>query len=273
MTIPTIGLIANEIVRNNFSQEAKKLGIEINLFQEELSTERIIEFSKNCRFLCIDPAYVSTSSLRTIERSGALIYPPISTVEALAKIDRHEATGQMLSILITRSPHAQISTWPVTLVTENVLITPAPAINEEQAIEIQLSAIKLASEIGLIGGIELIVDADDFKKLITVNWTNPISSYSFDIGSVTNYFEQYLRSVLDLPLGDTSTLNPFIVSGNLNTDPDSDDYRPYLHLMARNPKLKFDQSTKKVGLIGDDLENLLTEVIHAQQYYSGEIQE
>jgi hypothetical protein len=43
--------------------------------------------------------------------------------------------------------------------------------------------------------------------------------------------------------------------------------------MARNPKLKFDQSTKKVGLIGDDLENLLTEVIHAQQYYSGEIQE
>jgi hypothetical protein len=59
----------------------------------------------------------------------------------------------------------------------------------------------------------------------------------------------------------------------LNTDPDSDDYRPYLHLMARNPKLKFDQSTKKVGLIGDDLENLLTEVIHAQQYYSGEIQE
>lgn len=70
----------------------------------------------------------------------------------------------MLSILITRSPHAQISTWPVTLVTENVLITPAPAINEEQAIEIQLSAIKLASEIGLIGGIELIVDADDFKN-------------------------------------------------------------------------------------------------------------
>jgi len=85
MTLPIIGLIANEIVRNNFSQEAKKLGIEIKLFQEELSTERIIEFSKNCRFLCIDPAYVSTSSLRTIERSGALIYPPISTVGSLSK--------------------------------------------------------------------------------------------------------------------------------------------------------------------------------------------
>jgi hypothetical protein len=43
--------------------------------------------------------------------------------------------------------------------------------------------------------------------------------------------------------------------------------------MARNPKLKFDQSIKQVGVIGDNLEDLLTEVIHAQQYYSGKIVE
>jgi hypothetical protein len=43
--------------------------------------------------------------------------------------------------------------------------------------------------------------------------------------------------------------------------------------MARNPKLKFNQSVKKVGIVGDHLESLLTEIIHAQQYYSGEIEE
>jgi hypothetical protein len=43
--------------------------------------------------------------------------------------------------------------------------------------------------------------------------------------------------------------------------------------MARNPKLKFDQSIKQVGLTSNDLENALTEIIHAQQYYSGEIEE
>ena len=59
----------------------------------------------------------------------------------------------------------------------------------------------------------------------------------------------------------------------METDQNSDDYRPYLHLMARNPSLKFDQSIKQVGVAGDDLEELLTEVIHAQQYYSGKIVE
>jgi len=44
-------------------------------------------------------------------------------------------------------------------------------------------------------------------------------------------------------------------------------------LMARNPNLKFDQLRNKVGLLGDNLENMLTEVIHAQQYYCGEIDE
>jgi hypothetical protein len=43
--------------------------------------------------------------------------------------------------------------------------------------------------------------------------------------------------------------------------------------MARNPSLKFDQSIKQVGIAGDDLEYLLTEIIHTQDYYSGKIEE
>ena len=273
MTFPIIGIIADEIVRTSFTQNADQLGIGINFIQKETSTEKIIELSKNCDFLCVDPTCVPTSSLRSIEKSGTIIYPLISTIESLEKIEKHETSEQTLSILVTRSPHAQISTWPITLITDNLSITPAPAISEEQASEIQLAAIKLVSEIRLIGGVELIVDANDFRKLISINWTNPSSGYAFDLGSTTNYFEQYLRSVLDLPLGDTHNLNSFIVSGNLNTDPKSDDYRPYLHLMARNPKLKFNQSIKKVGIIGNNLDYLLTEIIHAQQYYSGEIEE
>lgn len=273
MAIPNIGLIADEIVKNNFKQEADKLGIGIKLFENGLSTEKIIELSKNCNFICVDPNLISISSLKSIERSGVIIYPPISAIESIAKLNLHPSNSEMFSIVVTRSPHAQISTWPITLITENILITPAPAISDEQAIEIQLSTINLANEIQLIGGLELIVDADDFRKLIAVNWTNPISSPAFAIGSVTGYFEQYLRAVLDLPLGNSKNLKSFIATGNLSTDINSDDYRPYLHLMARNPNLKFDQLRKKVGLLGDNLENMLTEIIHAQQYYCGEIDE
>jgi 5-(carboxyamino)imidazole ribonucleotide synthase len=79
--------------------------------------------------------------------------------------------------------------------------------------------------------------------------------------------------VLDLPLGSTEINSQFTLTGRLSTDPTSDDYRPYLHLMARNPELKFNQVSKEVGITGDNLEELLTEVIHTQQYYSGEINE
>jgi hypothetical protein len=43
--------------------------------------------------------------------------------------------------------------------------------------------------------------------------------------------------------------------------------------MASNSRLKFDQRLKIVGVTGDSLETLLTEIIHAQQYYSGEIED
>jgi hypothetical protein len=78
---------------------------------------------------------------------------------------------------------------------------------------------------------------------------------------------------LDLPLGESNSNDKYVVTGLLHTDPNSDDYRPYLHLMARNSRLKFDQRLKIVGVTGDSLETLLTEIIHAQQYYSGEIED
>ena len=136
---------------------------------------------------------------------------------------------------------------------------------------IALSVLNLLKELNLTGAIELILDADNYQNLIAINWLQPTSAFLSEINSTTNYFEQYLRAVLDLPLGETSSQSPFAVVASLTTDPNSDDYRPYLHLMARNPKLKFDQSNKLVGVTGDNLQTLLTEVIHAQQYYSGEI--
>ena len=156
---------------------------------------------------------------------------------------------------------------------KDLLISPAPGVTEEQAVTIAISALNLIEELGLTGGIELIVDADDYQKLKGVNWLNPKSSFATEINSNTNYFEQYLRAVLDLPLGESNSNDKYVVTGLLHTDPSSDDYRPYLHLMARNSRLKFDQRLRIVGVTGDSLETLLTEIIHAQQYYSGEIED
>ena len=273
MSFPIIGLIADDLTLTSFTDEANKLGVTINFSAKKFETDQLVEFSKLCDVLCIEPNHISLSALKTIQRSGVLTYPPIQAIEQLDKIQKHQPTNEMYSILVARSGHAQVSTWPISLITGNISITPVPGMSEELASRIQLSVIKLAGEIGLVGAVELIVDADDFTKLISINWLNPVVQDNLSVGSITSYAEQFLRAVLDLPLGSTEALRSYTVSGSLTTDENSDDYRPYLHLMARNPNLKFNQATKKVSVIGDNVENLLTEIIHTQQYFSGEIKE
>ncbi len=273
MEPPFIGLITKEWSQSAYQIQAKKLGIGIKTSDQKMSGSDLIDFAKECYLLYVDPAIISISAIKTVEKSGVRIYPSSKTIEELSRITAYEGEGDRLSVLVTRSAHAQAASWPITLLSNELCITPLPGISDEIAQEIQISVLKLAAEAGLVGGFELIVDAADYKKLIGINWLSPTANYWNQIGSVTNFYEQNLRAVLDLPLGSTQLLSKYVVTGALETDPSSDDYRPYLHLMARNPRLKFDQSIKQVGVAGDDLEELLTEVIHAQQYYSGKIVE
>jgi 5-(carboxyamino)imidazole ribonucleotide synthase len=101
-------------------------------------------------------------------------------------------------------------------------------------------------------------------------------------GSRTNQFEQHLRAILDLPLGDPSMTHEFAVMGNILGGEKTDMYRPYLHLMARNPDLKFHQYMKevrpgrKIGHVtaaGSNLLQLREDVQHACDYMSGVIDE
>ena len=57
-------------------------------------------------------------------------------------------------------------------------------------------------------------------------------------GATTSQFEQHLRAVLDLPLGDPSTRDTWTVMGNVLGGDDPDLYPTYRHLMARDPGLK-----------------------------------
>ncbi len=273
MTFPIVGLIAGDWARAVYENEGRKLGVGIKFGPSHISPDQLIEFTKDCQLLCIEPDLLAISTIKTVERSGVRIYPSSKTLEQLSLIEKTPVTGDCFSILIARSAHNQIACWPATLVTNNLTITPPPGVSDDQLEQIQLSAFKLVGEIGLVGAFELLVDAADYKRLVKINWLTPLAQYWSQIGSVTNYFEQYLRAVLDLPLGSTNAFENFVITGKLITDEASDDYRPYLHLMARNPDLKFDQSSKQVGIAGNNLEKLLTEIIHAQQYYSGEIDE
>ena len=193
-----------------------------------------------------------------------------------------------IAVMVARSPHGQASTWAPTKTIQNdgicvETITPVPEFSEEQAQAAQNLALQIADEINLVGvmAVEMFVRGKDL--FINELALRPHNSGHWTIeGSITSQFEQHLRAILDLPLGDTSLTNKWAVMGNVLGGSKSDMYRPYLHLMARTPALKFHQYRKevrpgrKIGHItitGDNLVELRQEVDHAIAYMSGEIDE
>ena len=196
-----------------------------------------------------------------------------------------------IAVMVARSPHGQAATWAPTLtVQENGIctetVTPIPNMSKGLSSQVVQIALKIAQGIGLVGvmAVEMFVVGE--QLIINELALRPHNSGHWSIeGSVTNQFEQHLRAVLDLPLGDTSLVAPFVVMGNVigtETEKSSDLYHPYLHLMARTPALKIHQYMKelrpgrKVGhvtLLGDDLLHLRSEVSHAVNYLSGAIDE
>ena len=193
-----------------------------------------------------------------------------------------------ISIMVARSPHGQAATWPATLTIQRdgicvQTVTPVPDLTDVLASELQEVALKIAQGIGLVGvmAVELFIVGGSF--FINELALRPHNSGHWSIeGSITSQFEQHLRAILDLPLGDPSMTAPYAVMGNVLGGPKTDMYRPYLHLMARTPALKFHQYGKevrpgrKIGhvtLCGENLLELQQEVEHAVDYMSGVIDE
>ena len=137
MTFPTVGIIASHQVRGIYEFEALKLGIKVNFISEKCSVEELIEFSQGCDLIYVDPKIISPGSIKTVEKAGIKIYPSTNTLEQFQKISTSKNNGERLSILVARSAHLQVSTWSITLITDNLTITPAPGMNFEQSQDIQ----------------------------------------------------------------------------------------------------------------------------------------
>ena len=182
--------------------------------------------------------------------------------------------------------HGQISTWAPAefkLTPDQYLEVFTPALSEALSQSAQNLAIEIAGEINLIGTMCLII-SEQSGSLSIARVSLGLSDYfNWTIeGATTSQFEQNLRAILDLPLGDTSLTDSIVVSRNIVCGDKLDMYRPYLHLMARTPALKFHQYRKevrpgrKIGhvtITGDNLVELRQEVEHALAYMSGEIDE
>ena len=193
-----------------------------------------------------------------------------------------------IAVMVARSAHGQAVTWAPTQTIQSdgictSTISPAPDLPSELSEKAQHLALSIANELSLIGvmAVEMFVKGDEL--FINELAMRPHNSGHWTIeGAKTSQFEQHLRTVLDLPLGDPSMVAGFAVMGNILGGDKTDMYRPYLHLMARNPNLKFHQYRKeirkgrKIGhvtVVGENLLELTEVIAHARDYMSGEIDE
>lgn len=214
-----------------------------------------------------------------------------------------------LAVLVARSPSGQAAAWPVvqTVQTDGIcteVLAPAPDLNPATAAEATHAALRIAGELGVTGvlAVEMFLvaptagqvgpgegkgdgPADGGRAAYLVNELamRPHNSGHWTIdGAVTSQFEQHLRAVLDLPLGDPRPVAPWTAMANVLGGDYPQIYPAYRHVMARDPGIKVHMYGKgvrpgrKIGHVnvsGADLADCRARAQHAADYLQGVIDE
>ncbi len=150
-----------------------------------------------------------------------------------------------LSALVARSPSGQAVAYPVSesVQADGICVettTPAPGLTEEQATACQRMALEIARDLEVTGilAVELMQRADG-SVVVNELAMRPHNTGHWSIdGAVTSQFENHLRAVLDLPLGDPAARAPWTVMHNVLGGTRTDLVEGLRHVLARDPGLK-----------------------------------
>ncbi|MEV0404861.1 5-(carboxyamino)imidazole ribonucleotide synthase [Actinoallomurus sp. NPDC050550] len=200
--------------------------------------------------------------------------------------ERHVPFRRELAAVVARSPYGQGAAYPVVETVQrdgicHEVIAPAPGLDPELAEEAQRLALTIADALGVTGLLAVELFETDRGVLVNELAMRPHNSGHWTIeGSRTSQFEQHLRAVLDLPLGDTTPTAPYTVMANVLGGEDPDVYKRYIHVMAHDPAVKVHfygkevRPGRKIGhvtALGDDLEETRERARHAADYLRGTI--
>ncbi|WP_406567717.1 5-(carboxyamino)imidazole ribonucleotide synthase [Actinoallomurus soli] len=195
--------------------------------------------------------------------------------------ERHVPFRRELAALVARSPYGQGAAYPIveTVQTDGIcteVIAPAPGLDSDRAEEAQRLALGLADSLGVTGLLAVELFETEDGVLVNELAMRPHNSGHWTIeGSRTSQFEQHLRAVLDLPLGDTTPTAPYTVMANVLGGDDPEIYQRYIHVMAHDPAVKVHfygkevRPGRKIGhvtALGDDLEETRERARHAADY-------
>ncbi|MBD8609714.1 5-(carboxyamino)imidazole ribonucleotide synthase [Frigoribacterium sp. CFBP 13729] len=158
-----------------------------------------------------------------------------------------------LAQLVARRPSGEIAAWPLveTVQRDGVcaeVTAPAPDADDALSDEARRIATVVAEHVGVTGVLAVeLFETTDGRLLINELAMRPHNTGHWSIdGAVTSQFEQHLRAVLDLPLGDTSPHRAWSVMVNVLGGPARGT------MADRLPALMADQPGAKVHDYGKD---------------------
>ncbi|MES9608439.1 5-(carboxyamino)imidazole ribonucleotide synthase [Actinomadura verrucosospora] len=196
-------------------------------------------------------------------------------------VEQHVAFGRELAALVARSPYGQGAAYPIVETVQEggictEVISPAPGLPKDLAVEAQSLALRVAEELNVVGLLAVELFETDAGLLVNELAMRPHNSGHWTIeGARTSQFEQHLRAVLDLPLGSTEPTAPYTVMANVLGGDDPDVYPRYIHVMAHDPGVKVHMYGKesrpgrKIGhvtALGADLAEVRERARHAADY-------
>jgi len=191
-----------------------------------------------------------------------------------------------LSALAVRSPSGQQAAYPVVESVQRqgicVEVTaPAPDLDPDLARQAQRIAMRVAAELDVTGVLAVeLFETPDGRVLVNELAMRPHNTGHWSIdGAVTSQFENHLRAVLDLPLGDPTARAPWSVMVNILGGSAPTLFDGYPHVQARDPRLRVHLYGKqvlpgrKVGHVtayGDDLDDVRARARHAAAWFEGQ---
>jgi 5-(carboxyamino)imidazole ribonucleotide synthase len=143
-----------------------------------------------------------------------------------------------LAQLSARSPSGEFRAWPIVETRQkngvcSEVLAPAPNTSNELVAKAMEIAELISTNLGVTGNLAVeMFETADGDLLVNELAMRPHNSGHFSIeGSTTSQFEQHLRAVLDLPLGETSVPEATVMVNLLGVSDEIDFVENYPELM------------------------------------------
>jgi 5-(carboxyamino)imidazole ribonucleotide synthase len=178
-----------------------------------------------------------------------------------------------LAQLCVRNPSGEIKSWPVVETRQkngvcSEVLAPAPNLSDQLVQQAREIAELICNSLSVTGNLAVeMFETSDGKLLVNELAMRPHNSGHFSIeGATTSQFENHLRAVLDLPLGDTAMPQAAVMVNLLGISDQVDFVDNYPEVMEAFPSAKVHSYGKsprigrKLGhitVVGQDLEAAL----------------